>query len=145
MDLRRFRPAIVDADLHQDVFGGFLGVFHEHVEVTVLAEHARIEQLVFELVASAPAVGRHEIAVGIGRLRILVEILQVGMGRRAVEVKIVFLHVLAVIALAVRQAEEPLLEDRVATIPERERETEPLPVIADARQSVLAPVICPRA
>ena len=67
------------------------------------------------------------------------------MGRRAVEVEIVFLHVLAVIALAVGQAEQALLEDRVLAVPEREREAEPLLVVGDAGQPVLAPVIRPRA
>ena len=57
MNLGRFRAAIVDGDLDQDVFGRLLGVFHEHVEVTVLVEHARVEQLVLELVPAAPAVG----------------------------------------------------------------------------------------
>ena len=61
-----------------------------------------------------------QIVVGIGRLRILVEILHVGMRRRAVEVEVVFLHVLAVVALAVGQPEQALLEDRVVAVPQRE-------------------------
>ena len=53
MDLRRFRAAIVDADLHQDVLGRFLGVFHEHVEVTVLVEDAGVDQFVLEFLPAA--------------------------------------------------------------------------------------------
>ena len=67
------------------------------------------------------------------------------MRRRAVEVEVVLLHVLAVIALAVGQAEQALLEDRVLAVPEREREAEPLLVVGDAGQAVLAPVIGARA
>jgi hypothetical protein len=76
---------------------------------------------------------------GIGRLRVLVQILHVRMRRRRVEVEVVFLDVLAVVPLAVGQPEEPLLEDRVLTVPQGEREAEELPVVGNARQPVLAP------
>jgi hypothetical protein len=39
------------------------------------------------------------------------------MGRRAVQVEVIFLGVLAMVALAVGEPEEPFLEDRVFTIP----------------------------
>src|SRR5271168_338637 len=60
---------------------------------------------------------------------------------RAVEVKIVFLDVLPVIGLAVGQAEHPLLEYRILAVPQGERETQPLMVVADPGEAVLAPVI----
>ena len=63
------------------------------------------------------------------------------MRRSAVEVEVILLHVLAVIALAVGQTEQALLEDGILAIPEREREAEPLVVVGDSSQSVLAPVI----
>src|SRR5262249_4114090 len=65
-------------------------------------------------------------------------------GRR-VEVEVVLLHVLAVISLGVGKAEEPLLDDGVAAVPEGEREAEPLVVVGDAREAVLAPVVGARA
>ena len=40
--------AVVDADLNQQIFGRFLGVLHEDVEVAVLVEHARIKQFVLQ-------------------------------------------------------------------------------------------------
>jgi hypothetical protein len=42
-------PAIVDGDADQDVVRTFLGVLEEHVEVPVVVEDARVEQLVLEL------------------------------------------------------------------------------------------------
>ena len=63
----------------------------------------------------------------------------------AVEIEVVLLDVLAVIALAVGQAEQPLLEDRVAAVPQREREAQPLLVVADAGEAVLAPAVGARA
>src|SRR5215472_10246800 len=49
------------------------------------------------------------------------------------------------VALGPRQAEQPLLQDRVAPVPQREREAEAAFPIADAEQSVLAPAIGPAA
>src|SRR5258707_15462744 len=145
MQRGRLRAAVLDSDLNEDVFRRRLGVFDEHVEVTVVIEHAGVEQLVFALVAAPAPIGLDEVGVGIGRLRILVEILHVGVGRRRVEVEVVFLYVLAVISLAVGQPEQPLLEDRVLAVPERKRKTEPLALVGNPRESVLAPAIGPRA
>src|SRR5206468_4210533 len=52
-----------------------------------------------------------------------------------------FLHVLAVIALAVGEAEEALLQNRVLAVPQRERKAEPALVVAHAGDSVFAPAI----
>jgi hypothetical protein len=46
-----------------------------------------------------------------------------------------------VIALVRVQAEEPLLEDRVFAVPEGERETEPLLVVGNTGDAVLAPAV----
>src|SRR5262249_51984496 len=90
-------------------------------------------------------VGLDEIGVRECRLRILVEILHVAVCRRRVEIEVVLLDVLAVIAFVAGEPEYPLLEDRVAPVPQREREAEPSVVVADSRDSVLAPSIRPRA
>ena len=58
-----------------------------------------------------------------------------------VEVEVALLHVLAVVALGAGQAEEPLLEDRVAAVPEGQGEAEPALAVGDAQQAVLAPAV----
>ena len=63
------------------------------------------------------------------------------MRRRAVEVEVIFFDVLAVVAFAVREPEETLLEDRVFPVPEGERKAEALFVIGDPSDTVLAPAI----
>src|SRR5438552_15997138 len=63
------------------------------------------------------------------------------MRRRAVDVKVALLHVFAVVAFLIGQAEEPLLQDRVAAVPKRQRETQPALTIANPQQPVLAPAI----
>src|SRR5262249_48178435 len=65
--------------------------------------------------------------------------------RRGVEVEVVFLYVLAVVRLTVRQPEQPLLQNWVFAVPQGERETQQLPIVRDPRQPVLAPSVGPRA
>ena len=137
----RVRSAVGRGDLHQDVIGRAFGVLDEHVEVPVVVEDAGIEQLVLHVVARALAVRPYQVAVRIGRLRVLVEILHVRVGRRAIEVEVVLLHVLAVVALAVGQSEEPLLEDRILAVPQSHAEAEALLVVGDAGDAVFAPAV----
>jgi hypothetical protein len=85
--------------------------------------------------------GLHEIEIWVSFLRVLVQILHVGMRRCAVEIEVVLLDVLAVVALAVGETEEALLQNRIATVPQCDREAKPLVVIAEPRQAVLAPAI----
>ena len=66
------------------------------------------------------------------------------MRRRRVEVPVGLLDVFAVVALAPGEAEQPLLEDRVGLVPERDREAEPAVIVGDAEQAVLGPAVGPR-
>src|SRR5258708_2622137 len=82
------------------------------------------EELVLELLPRATAVLVQELVVGKRGLRVLVEHLRVRVRGRAVEVEVVLLDVLAVIALAVGEAEQALFEDGIAPVPQRDREAE---------------------
>ena len=128
----RFRPAIVHGDADEDVFRALLRVLHEHVEIPVVVEDAGIEQLVLELFPRSSPVGLDQVPVGILPLRVLVEILHVRVGGRAVDVEVVLLDVLAVVRLAVGEPEQALFQDRVPLVPQRQRKAQPLLVIARA-------------
>ncbi len=138
---RRIGAAVGDADLHQQVVRRGLSVFDEDVEVAAAVEHAGVQQFVLGLMPAARAVGAHDVVVGIGRLRVLVQVLHVRVRGRAVEVEVVLLDVLAVVAFAVGQTEGALLQDRVTAVPQRQREAQHLVVVADAGQAVLAPAV----
>ena len=139
----RFRPAIVNGDADEDVFRAFLGVLHEHVEVPVVVKDARIEQFVLELLPRPSPVRLDQVAVGKLPLRVLVQILHVGVRGSAVDVEVVLLHVLPMVRLAVGEPEQALLQDRVALVPQREGKAQPLLVIADPPEPVLAPPVGP--
>jgi TRAP-type C4-dicarboxylate transport system permease large subunit len=87
------------------------------------------------------AIHVHQLRVGKLRLRILVQTLHVGVCRRGIEVVIVFLDVLAVIAFGSSQAEQALLQDRIAAIPKGEGKTKALVIVADAGDAVLGPAV----
>src|SRR5437867_1160662 len=141
MNCRRLRPAIMDRDEHEDVLRIRLGVFDEDIEVAVVVEDAGVEQLELRLVFAATTVLLYKPAVGKFTLRILIEHFQVGMCWRGVEVIVQLLGVFSMVALVVRQAKDAFLQNRVFSVPQSERKTKALLVIADPGDAVLAPAI----
>src|SRR5207302_10530230 len=116
-------------------------VRQQNSEVAVLVEPARIEQFHLGFVLASPSILFEQPGVGEFRLRILVQIFHVRVCRRAIQIKGVFLYVLAMIAFIACQTEQPFLKDGVTLIPERNCETDELVPIGDARQSILVPAI----
>ena len=102
---------------------------------------ARIHQFVLELLPRPPAVRLHQVAIGKLPLRVLVQVLHVGVRRSAVDVEVVLLDILAMVALAVSEPEQALLQDGIPLVPQREGKAQPLLVIADSSQSVFAPAV----
>ena len=141
----RLRTSVANRDLDEDVFRRSLGVLDEHVEVAVLIEDTGVQQLVLELLASPAGVGLDQKIIRVRRLGVLVEVLHVRVGRRRIEVEVILLHVLSVVPLAVGEAEQALLENRVFAVPQRHRETQQLEIVGDSREPVFAPTVGPRA
>src|SRR6266403_1713566 len=137
----RFTPAIVHGDTDEHVFRALLGVFDKNVKVAVVVKYAGVEQLVLELFPRAPPVGLDKVPVGILTLRVFIEVLHVGVRWRALEVEVVLLDVLAMVRLAVGEPEEALLQNRVALVPQGQREALPLLVVAKSAEPVLAPPV----
>src|SRR5215813_238840 len=107
----------------------------------MVIEDARIGQFELALELAAPAVFLDEPRIRELGLGIFVEGLHVRVRRRRIEVKVLLLHVLAVIALIGREAEQALLEERILAVPESESKTEPALAIRDAQQAVLTPAV----
>ena len=142
---RRLRAPVVDGHADQDVVRARLRVLHQHVEVAIVVEDAGVEELELGLLAPAPRVLLDEACVRVLVLRVLVERPHVGVSRRGVEVEVVLLDVLAVVALGPGEAEEPLLQDGVSPVPEREGEAHTLVIVGDPEKAVLAPAVRARA
>jgi hypothetical protein len=62
---RRGRSAIGDRDLDEDAVGRYSRVLDEDVEVSVVAEHAGVEELVLEIVARELPVRGDDPVVGV--------------------------------------------------------------------------------
>src|SRR5262249_27061477 len=92
-------------------------------------EDSAIGQLEFAFDLGAASVLFDEPPVWKLGLRIFVERFHVRMGGGRIQIEVILLDVFAVIALRSRHAEETLLDDRVAPVPERDGETKaPLPI-----------------
>ena len=142
---RGCRPAVGRGDADQDILGTGLRVLHVHIEVPVLGKGPGVDELVLGVAAPAAPVLRHQVGVGEGALRVLVERPHVRMRRGAVQEEVVLLDILAVIPLGSGQSEGPLLQDGIGFVPQGEREAEQPAVVADSQQPVLAPSVRPRA
>src|SRR5262245_42048711 len=141
MNRRWLRSAIGDRDADQHIVGRCFGILNKNIEVAIVIERARINELELRIGLAAPTILLDELRVRELALRILVQRLHVRVRPRRVEVVKALLHIFAVVALVAREAEQPLLENRVAAIPQRERETEPALAVANAEKSILAPTI----
>src|SRR5260370_37570043 len=67
------------------------------------------------------------------------------MGRRVVEKEVVFLDILPVVALRVRQTKEPFFEDGIGLVPQGQGETHAALIVADPQQAILTPAVRARA
>ena len=138
-------PRLTAVICTSSVFRTVFGVLHEDIKVAILIKHAGIEQFIFHFFSTAPPIRLDQVSVGIGGMRILVEILHVGMRRRAVEVEVVFFDILAMVAFAIGQSEQTFFQNGILPIPEGKRKTKPLLVVGESRQAIFAPAIGPRA
>ena len=141
MNRRFVGAAIMDGQPQQDVVGVRLGIFDIDVEIAVGVEDAGIDDLELGLPPVAPRVLLHQKVVGKFGLRIFVEHPGVAVGRHRVEVVVELLDVLAVIALAVAEAEHALLQDRILAVPQRDGEAQSLLGVAKPADPILAPAI----
>ena len=67
------------------------------------------------------------------------------MRGRGIEVVVALLHILAVVAFRAGQAKETLFQDRIFSIPQGQRKTEPAFPVGNTQQAILTPAIGPAA
>src|SRR5262249_47770216 len=135
LERRRLGSAVLDGDAEEEMVRRLLRRLERDVEVGISVENAGIDELELGLVTPAPRVFLDEPRVRKGTLRVAIEAPQVRARRCRVEVVVDLLHVLAVIALVAGEPEEPLLQDRVAAVPQRQREAEAPLAVADPEEA----------
>src|SRR5258708_19866315 len=81
------RSAISHAELDQDVLGRLLGVLNKNVKVAIVIEDTCIEQFIFHVATVTMPIVLDQIPVWISGLRVLVQVLHIGMRGCAVEVE----------------------------------------------------------
>src|SRR6202020_1358424 len=131
-------------DRHQQVIGRGLDVVHLDDPVPVVRERPGVQQLVFRLLAVPGRVHVDQVLVRERTLRVVVTPPVPRVARDGVQVPPVLLDVLAVVALRPGQPEGPLLQDRIAPVPQGQAQAEPLLDVAEPGQPVLAPPVGPR-
>ena len=139
VERRLVRAVVREHDALEDLRGRRLRVRHVDRPVAVVVEDARVEQLELRVLQAATVVD--ELLVRERGLRIVVPPAEQRVARQPLEVPPVLLDVLAVVALRPGQAEHALLEDRIAAVPEREREAELVADVRDAGHPVLVPAV----
>ena len=139
------RSGVGDPHRHQQIGRVGLDVVDLADPVAVVVEHAGVEQLVLRVELAPPAVLGQQVGVREGPLRIVVTPTVPGMTGHGVEVPPVLLDVLAMVALGAGETEHPLLEDRVATVPQRQTEAQALLDVGEPGHAVLTPAVRARA
>src|SRR6185295_951982 len=102
------------------------------------------QQLVLRVLLAPLPIVFDQSVIRISSLRVLVEVLHVGMGRRAIEIEITLLGVLTMVPFSIVQSEQAFFQDRILPVPKRQGKAENSIIVTNARQSVLAPVISAR-
>ena len=120
MEFGGLRPEVARRDADQDIIRRRLGVVRRDFPVPIPVKHTGVEKLEFRLFPRASRTLLPQALIGKFGLRIVIAPAQPGVGRRRVERPPIFLRVLAVIALRPAEAEDSLLQDGVAPVPERE-------------------------
>jgi len=140
---RCVRPRVGHRDRHQQVVGRGLGVAHLDDPVPPVAEHPGVQQLILRLQPAPRRVHRDQLLIRERGLRVVVAPPVPGVAGDRVQVPPALLDVLAVVALRAGQPEGPLLQDRVAAVPQRQGQAQPLLDVAEPGQAVLAPPVGP--
>ena len=144
MQRRFIRTSIERRNLYKDVFDVGLRILHKHIEIAILGEYAGVDQFVLRFLPAAPPILRDQLFVRKRGLRIFVKHLHVTMRRRRIQIKVVFLHIFAVIALVPVEAEKSFFQNRIVPIPHREAEADQLVPVADSADSVFSPAVSTR-
>jgi len=128
-------------DAHENIVGLMLGVFDTDIAVMVICKHTGIKDFILGIIQPTTGVFGDQVGVRKGRMGVFVEHAHVGMARYAIDEKVQLLDVFTVVAFGVVEAEQTLLEDCIALVPQRQAQAPALGLVTETGQPVLAPSI----
>ena len=134
--------AIGYVDVNGDVLLVVLGISNMNVEVFIVVENSRVEYFIFWILPGSLHVHLAQFVIGEFVLRIFVQVFHVVMRRKIVEVIVEFLHIFAMISLAVSETEESFFENWIFTVPKCNGEAKILEVVGNAGKSIFSPEVC---
>src|SRR5258706_556105 len=133
--------AVVRGDTHQDVFVAGLSVLDHHIEIPVVGEGLRVDELEFRIGDAAQAILLLQLRVRELPLRVLVKHLQIGVGRSGIEVVIELLDVFTIVSLVTNKSGQALLVNPILCVPQRQRQAQALLRVAEPADTILAPAV----
>ncbi len=141
MQFRRLIRSVANRQPNEHIFRRRLRVLDKEIEVAIPIEDAGVDQLELSVARASFPVFLSQTFVGVSLLRIFVEGLHVGMGRRRIEVVVILFDVLSVIALSIGQPEEALFQNRIVFIPKGKAEADSLMIVGDPEDPILSPPV----
>src|SRR6266478_5009687 len=135
------RTTVRDGRTNQNVVRRGLSVFDLNVEEAIFREYAGVPNLKLAFHFQAGAASCDQFFVRKTCLRIAVQHRRVTVRRRRISVPVELLYIFAVVPLRSGDAEQPLLQNRIALIPKGERETKPPFLIGNSTDTVFVPTV----
>src|SRR6185437_1352774 len=137
----RLGPAVPSRYADQDILGTGFRIFHEHVEIPVLAKNPGVEQFIFGFYSRSLRIFAEKLLIWERRVRVLIQELQIRARRSGIKIEVIFLYVFAVVSLRIREAKQALFQDRIVLVPKRESKADVLMAVADSADAILTPAI----
>src|SRR5215212_265197 len=141
---RRFRSMVLDRDLGQDLGSRGLGVRDVDRPIPSMIKDSGVHEFKLRLVPGTSAVLIDQPLIRKRLLRIVISPAQPGMARKPIQIPPVLLHILAMVSLRTGKAEHALLQDRINTVPQRQRETQIVMNIRQTGHTIFIPAVGPR-
>src|SRR4029450_9636053 len=135
---------VLDRDLRKHLGSRGFRVRDVDRPIPPMIKNAGVHELKLRLVAGTSAVLINQPLIRKRLLRIVISPAQPGMTRQPIQIPPILLHILAMISLRPGQAEHALLQDRINTVPPRQRKTQIMMNIRQPGHTIFIPSVRPR-
>ena len=132
MDRRFLVGPVCNCNPNQHVVGRGLGIFRKDVEISLIFEDTGIFKLILWFKPGSTAIFFDQLCIRKFGLRIFIESFHVRMRRRRIKVEVRLFDVFTVIPFRPGQTKQSFFENRISTVPERQRKTQAALPVTDS-------------